>query len=223
MTAPSDALIASYCATIYKPTALLGAFDHFDAGLDDGVCWALKKLPGFDLVVLRGSITLSDWLADFRALALPTRIGHVHIGFHAGMEQVWSELRPIASQPVIVSGHSLGAARAAVLAALMTVDGACPVARVVFGEPKPGLMDFAEIIKAIPARSYRNGDALHHDLVTDVPFSFPPLQYVHPTPIVPVCCKPPVDAFADLGVFAWHHAGLYAAAVAALQPQDHAA
>ncbi|SIO38681.1 Lipase (class 3) [Bradyrhizobium erythrophlei] len=95
------------------------------------------------------------------------------------------DLRPLTGQPVIVTGHSLGAARAAVMCGLMVADGAAPAARVVFGEPKPGLMDFAERIKDVPARSYRNGDALHHDLVTDVPFSFPPLQYVHPTPIVP--------------------------------------
>src|SRR5258708_6502676 len=156
---PSDALIASYCGMIYKPTALFD-FDHFDAGLDDGVCWALKKLHGFDLIVFRGSITLQDWIADFRALAVPSRIGHVHVGFYAGMEHVWKDLRPLISQPAIVAGHSLGAARADVMTALMTVDGAPPAARVVFGEPKPGLLDFAGIIKAIPARSYRNGDEL---------------------------------------------------------------
>lgn len=220
---PSDALISSYCGMIYQPTAIISGFDHFDAGLDDGVCWALKKLPGFDLVVFRGSITLADWIADFRALAVPSRIGHVHVGFYKGMQNVWTDLRPLLGQPAIVAGHSLGAARAGVMAALMTVDGAPPAARVVFGEPKPGLLDFAEIIKGIPARSYRNGDDLHHDLVCDVPFSFPPLQYVHPTPIVPVCCKPQGDEFASLGAFAWHHVGLYETALAVLSQKEIAA
>ena len=220
---PSDALIASYCGMLYKPTAIIAGFDHFDAGLDDGVCWALKKLPGYDLVICRGSVTLQDWIRDFRALALPSRIGHVHVGFYAGMEQVWTDLRPLISQPAIVAGHSLGAARAAVMAALMSVDGTPPVSRVVWGEPKPGLMDFAEIIKAIPARSYRNGDDRHHDLVTDVPFSFPPLQYVHPTPIVPVCCKPSEIEYEQLGAFAWHHWDLYETATAVLSPQKELA
>jgi hypothetical protein len=211
---PSDALIASFCGMLYKPTAVIAGFDHFDAGLDDGVCWALKRLPGFDLVIFRGSITLADWLADFRAIAVPSRIGHVHSGFYSGMERAWGEARALIAQPVIVSGHSLGAARAAVMAALMTVDGAQPAARVVFGEPKPGLMDFAAIVKSVPARSYRNGDGIHHDLVTDVPFSFPPLQYVHPTPIVPVRCRPESDGFEEMGVFAWHHIELYETALA---------
>lgn len=219
----TDALIASLCGLIYKPTAIISGFDHFDAGLDDGVCWALKKLPGFDVVVFRGSITLQDWINDFRALAIPSRIGHVHVGFFAGMEHVWSELRPLVNQPVIVAGHSLGAARAAVVTGLMVADNAPPIARVAFGEPKPGLLDFADRIKHIPARAYRNGDARHHDLVCDVPLSFPPLQYVHPTPIVPVCCKPEGDQFATLGAFAWHHIGLYETALAVLASQEKAA
>jgi hypothetical protein len=131
------------------------------------------------------------------------------------MEHVWSELRPLLMQPVIIAGHSLGAARAAILTALMVKDGVIPAARVVFGEPKPGLIDLAELIKGVPARSYRNGDTLHHDLVTDVPLSLPPLEYMHPTPIVPVCAEPTGDLFDRFGAFAWHHIGLYVTAVSA--------
>lgn len=217
--APSDALVASLCGMVYSPLALL-KFDHFDAGEDDGVCWALKKLTGFDIVVLRGSVTALDWVRDLRALAIKTRVGHVHIGFHAGMEHVWSDLRPLISQPCIVAGHSLGAARAAVLSALMVADGVAPSARVVFGEPKPGMIDLAEVIKDVPGRSYRNGDEIHHDLITDVPFSFPPLQYVHPTPVIPVCCRPHAEEFEEQGVFAWHHVELYETALDAMSAQQ---
>lgn len=216
MTAPSDALIASYCAEVYQSSAIVSGFDHFDAGMDDGVVWALKRLPGFDMFIFRGTKTLPEWISDFRALAVPSRIGHVHAGFYSGMEKVWTEARPMISQPVVVGGHSLGASHADVLAALMTIDGAAPVSRVVFGEPKPGLMDFAKIIQDIPARSYRNGDATHHDLVTDVPLTFPPLEYAHPTPVVPVCCTPAESAFEKDGIFAWHNILLYETAVAAL-------
>ena len=218
MPPPSDADIAAICAAVYQPRAMIKGFDHFDAGEDDGVCWALKRLSGFDVVVLRGSVTLQDWIRDFRAMAQPSRIGHVHIGFHAGMEHMWGDLRPLISQPVIVTGHSLGAARASILTALMVVDGAAPIARVVFGEPKPGLLDHAVIVGKVPGRSYRNGDERHHDLVTDTPFSFPPLQYVHPTSVIPVCCKPDDDEFETLGVFAWHHAALYETALAVAPP-----
>ncbi len=216
MTVPSDAQIANYCAMIYEPNAVI-SFDHFDAGIDDGVCWALKKLPGFDLIIFRGSITFQDWWRDLMAaIAIPSRIGTVDVGFYSGMEKVWPEALPMISQPVIVSGHSLGAARADLLVALMTVDGKPPISRVVFGEPKPGLVDLATIIEDIPASSYRNGDRTHHDIVTDVPSTFPPVQRVHPTPIVPVSEEPTGGLFATWGIFAYHHITLYETAVATL-------
>jgi hypothetical protein len=46
------------------------------------------------------------------------------------MEHVWSEARPLISQPVIVTGHSLGAARADVMCGLMVADGAPAAERV---------------------------------------------------------------------------------------------
>lgn len=211
----SDRTVVSLCQAIYKPTALIDQWERFDPGLDDGVCYGLRKLAGFDIVVFRGSVTAQDWIRDLHAMIVATRIGHVHAGFFAGMEHVWSELRPLITQPVIVAGHSLGAARAAILCGLMVKDGVLPCRRVVFGEPKPGLLDLANLIKAIPAASYRNGDGLHHDLVTDVPLSFPPLQYVHPTPIVEVCAEPTGALFERLGAFAYHHIELYVAALAA--------
>ncbi len=216
---PSDAIIAGLCGLIYQPTAIVKGFDHFDAGGDDGVTWAFKHLDGCDLIVFRGSVTLPDWIADFRAAAVPTRIGHVHAGFYGGMETVLHDVRPMLSQPFIIAGHSLGAARADILTGMMVTDGVPPIARVVFGEPKPGLLDFSERIKDVPGRSYRNGDGTHHDLVTDVPFSFPPLQYMHPTPIIPVNCPPRADHFSDWGAFAWHHIELYETALAALAIQ----
>ena len=36
------------------------------------------------------------------------------------------------------------------MTALMTADGVPPVARAMFGEPKPGLIDFTNLITAFP-------------------------------------------------------------------------
>lgn len=220
---PSDALCASLCQDIYSPTALIGGWDHIDGGADDRVFWALRRFDGFDTITFRGSNNPGDWITDFRAFAIKTRIGHVHEGFFSGMEKMWAEARPLIKQPCVVDGHSLGAGHADIFCGLMVADGQPPAARVVFGEPKPGLIDFAALIKDIPSRSYRNGDATHHDLVTDVPFSLPPLQYVHPTPVIPVCAEPDGDMFSRLGAFAYHHIELYAAALAALPPKEIAA
>jgi hypothetical protein len=211
---PTDADIAALCAAIYADAGgPIVAWDHFDAGEDDGVCWALKRLPACDVIVFRGSATFQDWVRDFRAAPIFTRIGHVHDGFHSGMEHAWADIRLLLKQPAVVTGHSLGAGRAAILTGFMVKDGVSPVARVVFGEPKPGFLDLAELIAAVPGRSYRNGDGAHHDLVTDVPFSFPPLQYTHPTPIIPVCAPPTADD--QWGAFSWHRPQLYSVALTA--------
>lgn len=219
---PSDALIASYCNMIYSPTAHLLGWEHYDPGLDDGVCCAMVRLAGYDLIVFRGSDNIPDWIRDLTVMPLGghkvllTRIGHVHAGFFMGMEQVWTELRPMLQQPAIVAGHSLGAARADDLCGLMVVDGAPPVRRVVFGEPKPGLQDAADMIKDIDGRSYRNCDAVHHDLVTDVPFWIPPdFEFVRATPTAAVTAEPAGDVIARLGPFALHHMPLYLAATTA--------
>ncbi len=218
----TDRDIAVLCAGIYAyPGAEPVAWDYFDAGtstrFDDGICWALKRVEGFDVIILRGSVSFQDWVRDLRADSIKTSLGMVHAGFYAGMTHMWSDVAPMLTQPrTIVGGHSLGAARAGILCGLMTQAGRAPAARVVFGEPKPGFVELAKIIAGTPGRSYRNGDKRHHDLVTDLAFSFPPFQYVHPTPIIPVTAKPTDEGFGKLGVFAYHHCPLYVQALAAM-------
>jgi hypothetical protein len=216
---PTDADCAALCAAIYNTTSGTG-FDHFDLGADDGICWALKRLDGFDVIVLRGSQTELDWLRDFRAFTIPTRIGHVHAGFFEGMEHMWADLRPLLEQPVIVIGHSLGAAHADVLTALMVKDGVPPIVRIVFGEPRPGFADLAEIVRKVPGRSYRNCELIWHDDVTDVP----PFPYEHPTAPIKVCAPPSGSWLDRFGPFSWHHIELYQAALrtAATQETIHA-
>lgn len=206
---PTDADLAALCAAIYGTSTV--AWDHFDPGEDDGVCWSLKRLQACDVIVLRGSSTFQDWIIDFRAAPIFTRIGHVHDGFHTGMEHAWADIRVLLKQPAIITGHSLGAGRAAILTGMMIKDGLPPISRVVFGEPKPGFQDLAHLVAAVPGRSYRNGDGTHHDLVCDVPFTFPPLQYTRPTPIIPVCASPAAND--RWGAFSYHHIELYQTAV----------
>lgn len=208
---PSDSELADLCAGIYGQGAPV-AWDHFDPGDDDGVCWAIKRFAGYDAIVYRGSITFQDWVEDLRALPIRTRIGTVHNGFHVGMEHAWADARVLLKQPAIVTGHSLGAARAAIVTGFMVKDGLPPIARVVFGEPKPGFVDLGNLVAAVAGRSYRNGDAIHHDIVTDVPATFPPAEYVHPTPIIPVSAEPPAND--RYGPFSFHHIELYQAALA---------
>lgn len=212
----SDAEIAALCAGIYAYPGQPGVvWDHYDAGESgDRVCWALKRVPGTVVLVFRGSVTWLDWLRDLTAIADPFHhddVGPVHPGFLSGMRTVERELGGLVSkdEQLVIAGHSLGAGRAAILTGLLVVDGWKPLARVVFGEPKPGFAQLGQLIAGVPGRSYRNGDATSHDLVTDVPFSMPPEEYVHPTPIIPVVAKPVPGLFGQFGAFAWHHMPLY--------------
>jgi hypothetical protein len=192
-------------------------WDHYDSGTDDGVCYGVKFVNGTQVVAIRGSTTLEDWIRDFDCVALPFNVagglGPVHPGFYLGMDRVCHELLTGNSSPYVVTGHSLGAGRACVLTGLMTIARHMPLRRVCFGEPKPGFDTLAKLIAGIPAASYCAGDANGHDLVTDVPFSFPPEEYVHPTPLTPLAVTlEPNDPW---GIFAYHHMQGYAAALAA--------
>jgi Lipase (class 3) len=212
----TDLECVSLCASIYNDgCAPVVTWDYFDSGTDDEVCWALKKCDGYDVVVFRGSIVLNDWRLDLMAMPVLTRIGTVHRGFHVGMEKMWGELRPMLTQPVMVTGHSLGAARADILCALMVADGMPPARRAVFGEPRPGLADFAKFLKDVPGDGYRNGDAHGHDPVTDVPLTLDgEFDFINPKPLVGVTASPSLIDRID-PLFDYHHIQLYMAALAA--------
>lgn len=213
----SDKDIAQLVLGLYAyPDSPSVTWDWLDDGsADDQICWAIKDVDGTDVIVLRGSTTFTDWARDFNAWADPfnkTAIGHVHPGFLLGMEQMKSEaLEKMTAKNFIITGHSLGAARADILTGLMLRDGHDPLRRVVFGEPKPGFSDFAQLISIVPSQSYCCGDDYGHDLVTDVPFSFPPENYVHPTPMTSVHNSPAIND--RWGPFRYHHMQLYAAAI----------
>lgn len=218
----SDHDAAKLCAAIYDyPSDQSAAFDHYDDGTeDDHVCWAFKRFPNVDVIVMRGSVSRIDWLRDFDVWVNPfgdKKLRHVHPGFLLGMRNTWEEVASMLDgRPVIVTGHSLGAARAAILTAIMTLEGKAPVRRVVFGEPKPGFLDFNGLIASVPGASYCNGDDAGHDLVTEVPFSFPPLEYTRATPLISVSASPTQSVMGFLGLFSYHHMPLYVQALGAL-------
>lgn len=193
-------------------------WDHIDDGLnDDGVYWAIKIIDGIYVVVFRGSDSTIDWLRDLLAIAFKPwhapSFGPVHMGFYLGMTRVWAELktqvRP--SDRVVLTGHSLGAARTPILAAEMLVDGFAPTGRVCFGEPRVGFQQFADFVAEVPTWSYRNTDGglTHegHDGVTGVPFYLPPAEYVPQSKLIDLTVTPASSFLPDF--FRFHHMPLY--------------
>ena len=130
----TDRDIAALCLSLY-PGKTPVVWDHFDEGSDpDGVCWAVKHVEDVSVVVLRGTVTPLDWLRNLSAWVEPIHhdnLGPVHASFYSGMRTVQRELTEIVpSGPLIICGHSLGAARAVILSALLTIDHREPIARI---------------------------------------------------------------------------------------------
>jgi len=213
----TDLDVANLVSAIYVGDP--AAWDHLDTGADDDqVYWGYKRISALTVVVFRGSTTTEDFVRDAEAAYWIDRdLGPVHLGFLQGIKDVWQEVAgSLASGAWIAAGHSLGAARALILAGLGVVNRTPPASAVVFGEPRPAFQQMADLLKDIPVRSYRNRDADGHDLITDVPFHLPLVYpYLHPRPLVDVS---QASDPADLSPFRWHHMPLYLAATAKLNP-----
>lgn len=212
----TDRDIAALCAGIYAyPGAAPVAWDHFDDGARSGVCWGLKKIDGVWCLIFRGSVTGRDWWLDAEIIAIFNALfkAHIHPGFHAGIDAVWVIIKAIiGNDRWIAAGHSLGAGRAANVTALGILDGHPPLARIVFGEPKPGWQDFADLYGHAPGRSYRNvlaSPGIGHDPVTDEPRSNLIEPYRRATALIDLTVAPDP---ADSGEFVLHHIPLYASA-----------
>lgn len=145
---------------------------------------SLRGTDGTVLLALRG--TQPDDLRDIRRdlgvrmVAWSESAGRVHAGFAAGTRSLLPQIRPWiarnepASKKLIVTGHSLGAAMATLLASLLPVDWL-----VTLGSPRVGDAGFIRTVQA--ANSVRIVDCC--DLVTQVPPSLPNGGYTH----VPTC------------------------------------
>jgi hypothetical protein len=124
------------------------------------------------------------------------------------MEDVIKQVRRLElSGRLVVTGHSLGAARATIATAMFMRDRIAVDERVVFGSPKPGFQDFAHYVSAVPATSYVNHGLAAHDIITDLPFTLPNLGYVQPTAFTEVNAPP--EWSHPWGPFAWHDSELY--------------
>ena len=182
-----DRDLAELCRGLYEfPGDAPVTWDYRQDGETADYAFAVKVLGSITVVVSRGSEDPLDWIHDFEALPVTPstapEFGPVHIGFNVGARD--AATRVLDSAPyrktIVVTGHSLGAAHADELTGYLIKAGFPPLARVVFGEPKPGYQQFADYIKAVPSRAYRNGAGLLGDPVTSVPFTFTHLPFVHP-------------------------------------------
>lgn len=200
-------------------TAPDGTWDHVLPV--DGAYTAIKRIEGIDYVMFRGSVTLMDWIEDFKDCALPFQdpvLGDVHPGARGGVLQVKDQIDGLVGEQVVLVGHSLGAMHAAIYGGYRVAEGRPLNALVLFGEPRTGAVKLSTILANTHLQSFRNADKDGHDIVTDVARSIPPmLPYQHVRdPLTDVWRSPnPLD---PLLAFRYHHFSLYAKAFGAAGP-----
>ena len=113
-----------------------------------------------------------DWITDANFAPTSGVFGtSVHSGFREGLDDVWAEIVATvaaAGKPVVITGHSLGAALATLAAARLTDAGHQIAALHTYGQPRTGLVDFrAAFESSLADVSFRFVN--HIDLVTRVP------------------------------------------------------
>lgn len=163
-------------AALYAPPD--GYFAHI--GTTGGVTWGIRLDSAFRIVVCRGSVTPQDWLRDFESEVATVvnnypSLGYVPYGFGKGLTETYKSVRFLLQaqwlSPIIICGHSLGAAHAAELAGMFVADN-INVARIVLcGCPKPGMIALSALLSKTGIANYCNA----RDPVPDVPVTIPPI------------------------------------------------
>jgi triacylglycerol lipase len=149
----------------------LGEEQHF-SGLSTQAFTATTVERRF--LVFRGTEATNpaDWARDAQFQPIAGQVsGRVHSGFRDALDEVWSAIEVDlagSTAPVVITGHSLGAALATLAAARLSQAGT-PVETVhTYGQPRTGLRDFAAAYNSMLGTvTFRFVN--HIDLVTRVP------------------------------------------------------
>lgn len=94
------------------------------------------------IIAFRGTCDIGEWLVDFRMRFSATLYGRLHTGFWRSVNSVMAEVFALpdvkSALPVIVTGHSKGAAEALICARWLAAQGKPVQAVVTFGGPRVG-------------------------------------------------------------------------------------
>jgi hypothetical protein len=176
-----------YAAAIYDPIKP-GIFEQVFRIGDWVVGYALDA-EGKPVFAIAGSERLEDFIADADFLPVNAgQLGEVHAGFYRHADAVFTALRPYVKSGGTITGHSLGASRAAILAGLCAIHH-LPLANLYMFEPAaPGYEELAMQVHGFVPNIVATRNA--RDFVPDLPPPFP-FPYTH------ICRLIDLDAPAD--------------------------
>lgn len=204
MVAPTiDIELCQAAADCYVPAG------KFERTFEVSGVWYATRLSraGERIIAFRGTNDPGDVFTDLRAWPVrDPQVGYCEAGFHEGMREALLEWRRWPqSAPAWITGHSLGAARASIAAAILSLlPRHMPLGLVVFGCPRPGFSKLRRIVgKLTVCRVYSNID----DPVPDVPV---PIWHILPYrhPAKPIMLEAGKRA-GDDGPFSAHHVSQY--------------
>jgi Lipase (class 3) len=212
--------LAAYVAALYDAPAATPWL--YLSNPDANVYIGIMRANGYLVVTLRGSFNLGDWLADLRArpIARPAgrpELADVHAGFYDGTQEAWDIIasRIAPDDKLVFCGHSLGAARAVLLAGTARAHGLKPHFIACWGEPPPLMPAGNAWVTGIPGVSYRN--ALGAGLL-DIDQVTAATQLAGYRPRIPVTdLRAPPPQRRPLDPFDLHHFALYLGATPATE------
>lgn len=196
------------CLDIYTPidhTYIQKIYTYKEA-----VC-GIADIDGITYIVMQGTENREGWETDFDINPEHHCIlGDLHGGFYEDAFNILLKVLPDLKRktPVIVTGHSKGAAEAVILSALLKLNNINNITNILFACPNIGKKEFADwLSKNISGVSYRNapycfkyiGDPI--PLVPPSPFCAP---YQHTT-----IFSPPNGIIKKFLPTRWHDAQLY--------------
>lgn len=205
---PTDVELVSAAAATYTATAQPFTKDPLSAAC----VFLTTRADGMLLFPFEGTHNPPGWLADFSALHVwdhsttkhPT-LGYIHLGFYQLamrlLPPILHEIRKD-NRPFTLVGHSLGAALALLVGAMLIDRGLRPAVIGAFAPPRVGDARFVRVATSVPVRAFRYGD----DPVTQVPFYIPLFFPYRQVPLIAIG-KPLPDRFSC------HHVQNYVDAV----------
>lgn len=187
MDEPSDAELVDAAAGTYNAAATPLVTDF---GKSIVAFLTARPSDGLPIIAIEGTHDPLGWAIDFLALPVgahattmhPT-LGRLHAGFYAAAQAIIPKIAiATAGRPWAITGHSLGAALALLVGAMMAEDDHPPIKIGAFAPPRVGMASFVGAIAAIPTSAYRFGN----DPVPEVPFTLPPEFAYAQVPLIAV-------------------------------------